>query len=264
MNYKIDNVSLSAFGAHSTNASGEKIALSGLFDLPKRIGATEYDWGTSIEPFVEASDIELDGRSLVLNTVIKGNTLSDLHTKLTEFKEGCIACKKLWTEVGEFDVIQKDEITVTEYPFNRMAVVKVPFWEGKYSPVKITLLASDGGDCMLDSYNLVKDFGIFASSFREINSKAKRINIDTTLPYTSTVYRSFYDLSVQCKMVGTGIADLYNKMSQFNALCVSPGLHSLKLPGNTARSVYFKDGMAVTCLSPRVLQFDLKCRVVNG
>lgn len=264
MNYKIDNVSLGEFGTHSTNASGEKIAISGIFNLPKRIGTTEYDWGTSIEPFVDASDIELEGRSLTLNVVIKGSTLSDLHIKLTAFKEACIACKKLWTEVGEFNVIQKDEIDVTEYAFNCLAIVKVPFWEDPYFPVNISISASGSGDYMLDSYNMVKDFGIFVSSFQDINTKPKRIDISTTLPYTTTSYRSYNDLSVQCKMVGTGIIDLYNKMSQFNALCISPGLHTLKLPGNTARSVYFKDGTTVTCLSSRVLQFDLKCRVING
>lgn len=264
MNYKIDNVDLIEFGARSTNASGEKIALSGLFSLPKRTGTTEYDWGTSIEPYIDAADIILDGRSLTLNVAIKGSTLSDLHAKLTAFKEACIACRKLWTEVGEFSVIQKDEISITEYPFNFIALVKVPFWEEEYLPAAIRLVASGSGDYMLDSYNLVKDFGIFVSSFRDVNSRAKRIDVSTTLPYTTTSYRSYYDLSMQCKMVGSGIPDLYNKMTQFNALCINPGLHTLKLPGNTARSVYFKDGTTVTCLSPRILQFDLKCRVING
>ena len=65
-------------------------------------------------------------------------------------------------------------------------------------------------------------------------------------------------------MVGNDIYDLYNKMHQLNSLLITPGLHTLKLPGNTARSVYFKDGTTVTYLSSRVLRFDLKCRVING
>ena len=264
MNYKIDNVSLSEFGVYPTNASGEKIALSGLFDLPKRKGTTEYDWGTSIEPFVDASDIELDGRSLTLNVAIKGSSLADLHSKLVAFKEACIACKKLWTEVGEFDVIQKDEIAVTEYPFNCVAVIKAPFWEYSYVPANITIPASGNGEYMLDSYNLAKDFGLHITSFRDVNSTAKRVEGNTTLLYKETSHRSYYDFSQQCNMVGNDIYDLYNKMHQLNSLLITPGLHTLKLPGNTARSVYFKDGTTVTYLSSRVLRFDLKCRVING
>ena len=91
MIYKIDSTPLSDFGAIPSPDSGH-FALSGMLDLPRRIGSTEYDWGTSIEPFVDAEDIELDGRTLTLNVAIK-------KAQLQAFKEACVAC----TELGIMD-----------------------------------------------------------------------------------------------------------------------------------------------------------------
>lgn len=262
MIYKIDNVNISSFGAIPSNASGEKIALSGLFDLPKRKGATEYDWGTSIEAFTDADDIILDGRTLTLNVAIKGSSITDLHTKVDAFKAACIRCTKIYSELsGELNVIQKDEISVTEY--GNIAIVKIPFWQDVYIPGAISIAPSVTGNYMLDTYNLIKDFGIYITSLSEVNNTAKRIDIDTTLPYANTSYRSSYDLTLKCKMLGQSLQDLYSKMSQFNALCTSAGLHTLKLPSNTDKKVYFKDGISAKVESDKIISFDLKCRVIT-
>lgn len=262
MIYKIDNINISTFGAVPTNVSGEKIALSGLFDLPKRKGTTEYDWGTSIEAFTDEDDIILDGRTLTLNVAIKGSSISDLHTKVDTFKAACIHCTKLYSELsGEINVIQKDDISVTEYA-GIIAIVKVPFWQEVYVPAAISIVPSTTGNYMLDTYNLIKDFGIYITSLSEVNDTAKRIDIDTTLPYMCTSYRSAYDLIFKCKMSGQTLQDLYSKMSQFNALCIKSGLRTLKLPNNELK-VYFKDGISVKVESGKNLSFDLKCRVIT-
>lgn len=263
MTYKIDGVDLSTFGAIPSKASGEVIFLSGLFSLPKRTDTTEYDWGTSIEPFVDADDIELDGRTLTLNVAIKGASLSDLHTKLATFKTACIACTKLYTEFDEFDVIQKGAISVDEYFYVNMATVEVPFWQQDYIPEVISIEGSGNGSYRLDAYDLIKDFGIYLSSWRDINNTAARIDISTTLPYTNTSYRSALDLSISCKMKGFSLSDLYTKMSQFNALCVAPGTHTLKIAGNADKTVYFKDGITTKAVAEKMLSFDLKCRVIS-
>jgi len=262
MIYKIDNVNIGTLSATPSNASGEKIALSGLFDLPKRKGTTEYDWGTSIEAFTDADDIILDGRTLTLNVAIKGSSVSDLHTKVDAFKADCIHCTKLYSELsGELNVIQKDDISVTEYAGN-IALVKVSFWQEVYVPAAISIIPSSG-NYMLDTYNLIKDFGIYISSLSEVNGAAKRIDIDTTLPYKTTSYRSAYDLTLKCKMSGQTLQELYSKMSQFNALCIKSGLRALKLPNNTDKKLYFKDGISVKVESDKNLSFDLKCRVIT-
>ena len=87
MIYKIDNKPLSYFGAHPARGH-HFFALEGFFDLPKRTGKTEYDWGTSIEPFVMEEDIRLDGRTLTFNVVMKKD-------KVDTYKAACVLCKVL-------------------------------------------------------------------------------------------------------------------------------------------------------------------------
>lgn len=65
MSYKLNNVDINSFFAVPV-LQGQRLAVQGIFDLPKRKGITERNWGTSIEPFVDAEDIELEGRELIL------------------------------------------------------------------------------------------------------------------------------------------------------------------------------------------------------
>lgn len=86
MSYKLDDIDISSYDAFpyvgQTKDSKDCIAISGVFDLPKRKGTTEYNWGTSIEPFVDAEDIELDGRTLVLSLVVRSENVKSQLDKL--------------------------------------------------------------------------------------------------------------------------------------------------------------------------------------
>jgi len=256
--YKIDGKDLSEYGAIPSKSDG-MTALSGVMSLPKRTGTTEYDWGTSIEPFVDAEDIELDGRKLTLCVTIKADD-TELLSKIEAFKNACISCTSLTNDFGTFQVIQKYEITVTKYV--GVALITVPFWEQNYVVATNDIKPSNSGSYMLDEYDLFKDFGISMSSSNGINNTSERIDVSTTLPYMATAYRSAMDLSLTCKMFGESLADLYQKITKFEALCISPGTHQIKCK-NTSRTIYFKDGIDVKVEANTVLSFDLKCRVIQ-
>lgn len=261
MTYKLDGVNLETFGAHPYANQGY-IALTGVFDTPKRIGTTEHNWGTSVEAFTDVEDIELDGRTLTLEVCIKGISADDYRTKLDAYKSACVSCRKLWTEFGEFDVVMKDSISVEEHADNFMAIVTSKFWQQKVILPKLTILPSGGTGNLLDGYNLEKDFGVYISSGKDCKSVAKRIEVSTTTPYTQTQYREARNISFECAMVGSNLQELYSKISQFQALCMGSGLRKMKFPENEIYDLYFKDGMAVKAQSETLLTFDLKCRVV--
>lgn len=262
MTYKLDGTNLEAFGAHPC-ADQDATALNGVFDLPKRKGTVEYNWGTSIEPFVDENDIELDGRALTLKVCVKGDSVVDYLAKLGAYKSACIACRKLWTEFGEFGVVLKDTIDVEEYAEIFMVIVTTKFWQQDIVLPKLTIPSSGGIDNLLDGYNLGKDFGIYIASTKDDKNIPKRIEVSTTAPYMQTHYREPGNLIFECSMVGDDLHDLYSKISQFQALCMSSGLHALQLSGNDFYNLYFKDGMAVKAPSNTLLKFDLKCRAVK-
>ena len=261
MKYKLDDIDIRTYGAIPyVEHSKECMALTGVFDLPKRKGTTEYNWESSIEPYVDAGDIELDGRTLTLSLCIKA---ADYKDKLSVLKAACISCKKLGTEFGEFEVILKDGISVDEYIILNMAIVKIKFWQQIYFPVEIMLTPTGGISYMLDEYNLQQDFGILISSRSRFENLEKRIEVSTTKPYTQTVYREARDITFQCIMRGRNLFELYEKMSQFQAVCIAPGTRRLCLRENETIDLYFKNGITVTARTERLLEFSLKCRVVG-
>lgn len=255
--YKIDGVDISVFGVVPVKKDGI-LALNGVFDLPKRKGATEYNWGTSIEPFVSVDDIQLEGRNLTLFACIKA---PDYKQKLDLFTKACVACRELWTRFGKFRVLVKDEIIVEEHVKLGLVFVTVKFWQEEYV-LPVLSVEPSGVGITLDNYGLEADFGIRLSSRKNDKNEAKRIEINTTLPYTRTAYRDAKDAMFSCFMWGNDLDILYDRMMQFYSLCMRPGLREFRDMDNNIYTLYFKDGITVKVALNTLLTFDLKCRVV--
>lgn len=251
MIYKIDNKPLSFFGAYPARGS-HFFALEGFLDLPKRIGKTEYDWGTSIEPFVMSEDIILDGRTLTLNAVVKKD-------KVEVFKTACVACKILSMGSDSFDVVCKDEIIVTE--IDNYVIVIVKFWQYDFQLQPVTIAPSGSGLYGIDNYSLNKDFGIHIAKSNNLSNTAKRIDINTTEFYKITKYRNTRSIEIQCSMMSASFADVQNKMNQFQSVLMASGMRVLTIR-NKIFLVYFKDGFAVEVISENILKFNLKATVV--
>lgn len=246
MNYKLDSIPITNYGAHPTLA-GQALSLHGMFDLPKRIGATEHNWGTSIEPFVEEEDIELDGRALTLHVVIGSEGLDN-------FIQACIACKKLSTDYETYDVVCKDEIQVRK--IGEQYIVTIPFWQHTYELSSLDINPSASGSFRLDDFDLRRDFGVYVSASGNLLNTAKRIDIPTTQSYERTNYRGSRDITLRCSMMGHTFAGVYNNMKRFHSLLMAPGMRTLTTP-NKALQVYFKNGMSVSAVMSNILQFNL-------
>lgn len=254
MSYKLNGVDITTFGAYPI-VSSDAIALSGIFDLPKRIGTTEYNWGTCIEPFVDTEDIELDGRTLTLRVVLNKESLQ-------AYKKACISCTTLGTDLGDFKVKCKDAI-ICDYFDDGRSTVETKFYQKEYIPVTLSLTESKKGYYMLDSYSL-GDFGIIVNSISGLDDVGKNLEINTTIPYTQSTYRETNDISLRCCMKGDNISSMYAMMMQLHALCYKSGLRTLKIGEKDVYKLYFKDGIVgVKVPTTTMLIFDLKCKVVE-
>ena len=105
------------------SARSRRIALEGVFSFPKRKGTTERNWLTQIEPFVDAEDLEFDGRAMTLSVWLRGDSWVQYNDRLTAFKNACIACRTLATEYASFPVVLKDSVEVEEYIGHNQAFV---------------------------------------------------------------------------------------------------------------------------------------------
>lgn len=251
MIYKLDNIPISTYGAIPTQGKS-LLALDGLFDLPKRIGATEHNWGTSIEPLVSAQDIALDGRQLTLTTAMR-------HNKVKSFIDACIACKSLQIDFDSFSVVCRDEIEVERIGEYSKVVVKL--WQNEFVLSPLTRTPSANGDWRIDDFDLRKDFGVYVSEAANLQNSGKRIEVNTTEFYTKTNYRSTRDVNLNCFMKTDSMSNLYATMKQFQALIMSPGMRTLKVK-NDSFELYFKDGVKADYLGDYFLNFSIKGVIV--
>jgi hypothetical protein len=247
MTYKLDNIPLSSFEAMPGRGS-QYFALEGMLDLPKRIGNTERDWGTSIEPFVQVEDIQIDGRTLTLNVIVK-------HSKVENIKSAGVACKILSFDYDSFNVVCRDEIEVT--PTGIYDFVKIRFWQNDFSLKPVTIIPSASGAYLLDNFNLNKDFGIYIAQSNDLANTAKRIDAGTTEFYIRTGYRDTREITLNCSMSGNNFENLYKKMNQFQSVLMQSGLRTLTV-GNNKFNIYFKDGITVNTVHENMLSFTLK------
>lgn len=85
--YKLNDIPLSTYGITPGRMDGEHLAVKGIFDMPKRIGDTHYGWAESngVEPFVDADEIFLDGRTIYFQGILIGD-VATLKSFLNAFK----------------------------------------------------------------------------------------------------------------------------------------------------------------------------------
>lgn len=259
--FYMDGVDISTLGTVAVLGS-EAYPLTGLFDLPRRKGETERNWGTEIEAFVDGQDIELDGRTLTLTMLVRGSGHAEYVARLNELKAACLACKVLRCPVASFSVIQRDDISVSEYTGNHMALVTARFYEEAVNIPVLAVTPSGGDGFLLDGFNLMRDLSVGVSEVTGLRNPGKRIEVDTTATYKRTTYRDKAMVTLKCWMTGRDMADLYGKTGQLSALCARPGLRTLTTPDKTVRDLYIKDGFTVGIEHATALTFDLKLRMV--
>jgi len=265
--YKFNNIPISEYGA-LPSPQNEYLALTGQFSLPKRKGKTEHNWGVEIEPYIEENDIELDGRTLTFSALIKADEFT-LKSKVENFVNACLICKEISTDYDTFRVFCRDRIEVREH--GDFAIITARFWQENVEmrcftslppPVQTQCFAS----LQIDEYDLRRQFGIIISEKSSLESIAKRIESQTTEFYTKTQYRELTTARIECAMIGSSVSDLYEKITQFQALLYKPELRLLKLPYNGQiyfANVYFKDGFTARIEHETIIRFSLNAVVVD-
>ncbi|NLO71967.1 MAG: hypothetical protein GX102_13690 [Porphyromonadaceae bacterium] len=252
LNYEIDGIPIGYYGAVATLGRG-RIALDGLFDMPKRIGKTEHIWGTSIEPFVSVEDIRHDGRLLTLHTAMR-------HDKVSAFIQACFASTNFGVDFDGFDVVCREEIAVERV--GEFSKVVVKFWQNDFTLPSLTKTPSNSGDWRIDDFDLQKDFGVYISKATRMHNGGKRIEVSTTEFYTRTNYRSTREIDLHCFMKADTMQELYSNMRQFQALLIGPGLRKLKTK-NYEFDIYFKDGMRADVVGVNIVEFSVKAVLVS-
>ncbi|WP_231464664.1 hypothetical protein [Pedobacter sp. Leaf132] len=271
--YNLGGVDLSDIPFIAGVQNNSDIALSGLFDMPARLGKTFHDWGDEdgIEPYVSASEIFFGGRDLSLTGFIKGNNKSDCNDKLGvlyNLINSFTDTVPLQSDWGSFNVYVNAPIVGNRLSDTILSVT-IPFRE---PVVDMTPLIPIG-----DS----SQYGIDGNSFALLGGEALKLSGDSwnrTNPKTENI--SFFGkekafigrLTAPEHTLTIGLRDesfigLRYKVKEFMALLASPGVRKLVYPNDKLRAFFVKDGFKTTALyAKRTKKFcviDIKITEVN-
>lgn len=250
MIYKFNGKDITAYGVLPARDEGG-VAVNGLFDFPKRTGDMERNWGDRVEPHVSAEDLEFGERTIGLKLVME-----DL-ANLEGFREACLGCRSLETELGDFDVVMAEEIKV-EKVGEKLGLIDVRFKQDRVDFEPLSLPGTGGSGFRVDGFNLLADFGIAVSGVAGDRDTPKRIEVNTSMPYRNTRYRENATFTLECTMRETNLKAVKEKMGQFHALWVQPGFRVLYFPDGRSRLVYVKEGFSVRIGGDGILMFSLK------
>ena len=261
MSYRLNDIPITDYGAVPIARSGY-LALTGIFDLPKRKGNTEHSWGTSIEPYLKECDIDIDGRALTLSVGIRDHNLQSLTKKVAAFTNACKECRSIATAFDTFNVYCTGQVEVQE--FGHFAIITTRFWQEDIEWKEIKdVTPSYGNGYVMDGYNLARDFGIHIANKQSFDSIAKRIDIPTTEFYRQTRWREQTTVRLHCSMIGRDVADLYRKMRQFHKLIYRSGIRILQWSTggdggiHSVAHVYCTRGFTVQIPAQTMLRFSI-------
>lgn len=269
MSYKINGVELSKFGATPIIPNSGIFAVEGILDLPQRVGNIERNWGTVIEPFVSEADIKHDGRKIVLNLIVSGESDTDLVSKIENLSDSCMNGEiELATPLGTKTVVLSGKVEISPNNFELFVIVKMNFVEQDVKFEALTKKPTSGATkYLLDGFDLIADFGIHFEDSKDLYSTPERIEIKTTDNYKVTRYRNASDIELKCTMIQPNITSAISSINQLWALLKLPGLRTYIDGWRVAHKVFCTNSVKVYFTSSTdeevIARFTLKLRQVE-
>jgi len=244
--YKINGVDLSIFGFIPIKADGSDLAITGCFDLPKRKGDVEYFWGSEVESFLESEDIEIAENTFAISGLFKGesavNSAKDLIRLVTENKENGI-------DAGFLILVAAQHERIVCEKLKDSVLVKIGFVR-EYGLPDLVIEGTGGDGFVIDTYNLLADFGIKVLKVEEHIGVGEAFKVDTTATYFDSRYRKSKSAKCTALITANNLTNLYDCLQQFYALLYSPGIRSF-IGSSGSFSFYCKDGVQVSNVRKR-------------
>ncbi len=251
MEYKIDNKSLSSMGviAGRVNSTDRGFPLTGIFNLPKRLGASYRDWQGEIEPYVETDDMCFMGRDLELKVVCMAQNSVQLNAKIrvfrSELSDSFILSHPL---LGSYDV--------------GLTSVAVKSYLGKWAELTLSMKESepllgcelptaDGGEYGVDGYSWEQlGFVVSDMSGMEGIGAWKKLSV-TTNPYSDSFgvgYRGAKTATITGTILGANYAEFEGKVKMLQALFMAPGIRTVRVFGGEEIEGFAVNGFTITNL----------------
>lgn len=253
MSFSLNGILLSDYGIYPSVISGSTEALSGQFDLPKRIGTTYQKWddGGEIEPFVDSDEIFLGGRDLVFNGYIRGSK-AIVSINADKFRQAVSLFPDLVTfhsdQFGDFQVkVKRIDTDINE----GFGIIKLTMREPVVDLSGGVLPATENADYMID-YIPLKSFGMYVTDvlgrgFQAADSK------EYFTVYGKEAVQVNGMTPNEIKIVGfikaSSLATFQTNVKNLWKLLTEPGLRALRLNNYVTIDGFSADGFTVSRLT---------------
>ncbi|WP_139959166.1 hypothetical protein [Flavicella sediminum] len=249
--YKLNDILLSDYGFIASQAPNSNIAVTGVLDMPKRMGKTFHSWPDQhgVEPYVAASEIMFEGRDIKFYALLKSADRSSAVYRLKAFYKVINAFTDLVdfeTPYGTFEVYVKEEINV-DYLSEGWCKVMIPFRE------PVAAVPNE----VLPTGNQYNELGLNGIPFKSFGALVKKTDKNLNRPGTKKQNFSVYgkegfeltkeDLQkvhVDLVFIHDSFSDLKTGIAQFHTILASEGLHHLNMD-MTSRQVWAINGFNV-------------------
>ena len=228
----------------------------GVLDMPKREGATDYDWGDVVEPLVSADDIYFGSRDIIIDALFDERygdfkTTSDRLNAITQ-------TRPLVTEYGTYQV-RLDGIQVVKH-YKGGKTLKIKFVELNPDLSAELPTSSGSGGVRLDGYDLFVQFGLLVEQATLYEIQQLKNSKETSYKNNFlSIYRKPQELNVKVNGIYASKAEMTTKITQLNALLVKDNLRYFYYRGEEFHC-YAVDGHSVKISRNRV-EINLKLQV---
>lgn len=250
--YFINDIPLSDFGFTPGRQPNSNLAISGVWDMPSRIGKTHHDWldENGVEPYLRGDEIFFGGRDISLLCWLSEEARVGYVSAMQEFYDFLDTLQSglftLSCPFGSWEV-QLLDAQPARYLAQGLGNVELKFRE----PVVVIsgeLLAVQSGGVGIDGYSF-SDLGLVKQLTKDQANRAESKQL--TLPaYGSErigwVKRGMREFSIDFFLSHNTIADFTQAVGNLAFLLSRPNARTLRLDDGTVREFFVKDGFKVS------------------
>lgn len=250
--YLINGKNLADYGFIPGHAPESNLAITGVWDMPPRMGKTFHAWPdqNGVEPYLRADELFYGGRDITLYGHLKAASRIDAYKKIQALYDdldilagGLFPLSSDW---GSWNVHVLQQVQVG-YIKNGICKVQLPFREPVVSMAGEIPAATDA-PIGIDGISFA-DLGLVkvltSDNFNRPASKQAEFTAFGHEGYSVTK-RGVRTFNIRFLLRGDDYASFAGKVQGFIALLSSPGARTLRLDDGTVREFFVKDGFTVT------------------
>lgn len=249
MAYTLNSVDLTTYGVTPGHAPGSNIAMSGIFDMPARIGQSYYEWAETdtVEPYVLSDEMFFGGRDIMFYGSILGTNkqVNDYLEALYDAVEAFTTLVTLATPYGSFSVQVK---TIVPEFYVGGCKIAITFREPVVALDEATLPSTSSSAYSIDGIPMTT-LGLYysrGSGLRNLSEMKEQLYTIYGAEGYQMARRKSRNFNMKAAVLGAGISGFQDKIKYLYKLFSSAALRSIIINNEILVRCFAVEGFKVS------------------